>query len=161
MLFPIRYAVFVLLPVQLLCTAALLRYDPSSPVDRVRLMDDCTHIINAIPEVEFRPERQRVDGRLTLTIPKNAYRYRLPARFIHGICEVKVKMIQNESPFGYVAVTVEELQLHLWGIAKQGLEILRDACVSRGLGGIITLELPGRLFVLKMQALKVDTYNNL
>lgn len=104
---------FVLLPVQLLYTSALLHYDASPPVDRVHLLEDRTHITSAIPETDSRLGRLRVNGNLTLTIPKNTHHYRLPAQLGHGICEVKVKVVRNESLFGYVPATAEEMQLQL------------------------------------------------
>lgn len=163
MLFPFRYIVFFLLPIQLLSAAEVSCYAPKAPANRTRLISDCKYIIGKIPAVEYRPERQQVNSRLTLTIPKNAYRFMVPGRFVHGSCEIKVMVIGQGNLWDYVPVPINELQLKLWGIAKEGLKEIISSCIIRnGLIGVSEHPLPeGRATVVKIKPVELHTYLNL
>lgn len=150
------------LPSQLLCTSALLHYDPSPPVDRVHLLEDRTHITSAIPEIESRPgrlsERQSyfVDtkGHPPLQTSSSAHPWHLRGQSEDDPEREPIRVCASDCG-GDAAAVVGHSETRPASI------LLRDGYISRGLDGRIALDLPDRLCVLSMRALKVHTCNQL
>ena len=124
---------------------------------------DCAHVITQIPAVEFRPDRQQRHGRLTLTLPKNAYTFIPPARFIHGICEVTVD-VQNHHTGLCVTPPAGHMQFQLWGEAKLMAQEVFDQCIYHGIGGFSykIIDVPGYMQVrlwVEMKSRSRHTYH--
>lgn len=108
--------------------------DALVPVDGP-LANDCHALLTAIPALNFDPNIQNHYDGLTLTLPKNAYRFHIPARLKHGSCALTITALSWDHKWyekldRKIDLSPSVLQMVIWSEAQIYAQHIWDECVT-------------------------------